>query len=154
MRLTIHTDYAIRTLIYLAMNQNKLVTISDVSQQYQISKNHLMKVAQELVHHKFVISERGRNGGLRLARLPSDINLGDVIEKMEPDFNLVACFDCQTNTCKITNACGAQAILMEARDAFLTILKKYSLDDALASTRTLEMLFSININDESLCASS
>ena len=76
MRLTVHTDYSIRTLIYLAVREDKLATISDISEQYQISKNHMMKVAQELVHQGFVVSERGRHGGLRLARPPSEINLG------------------------------------------------------------------------------
>jgi len=143
LRLTLHTDYAIRTLIYLALHQDRLVTISDISKQYDISKNHMMKVAQELVHHGFVISERGRNGGLRLARLPEDINLRDVIEKMEPDFNLVSCLDTVHNGCKIIGGCGVQSIMFEARDHFLSVLGKYTLADSIPNESKLKALFTI-----------
>lgn len=141
MRLTVHTDYALRTLIYLALHKDELVTISDISNQYKISKNHLMKVAQELVHHQFVISERGRNGGLRLARLPSEINLGDVILKMEADFHLVSCLDPEKNNCKIIGNCGAQTIMHEAIEAFLTVFRQYTLEDALINEEQLKSLF-------------
>ena len=144
MRLTLHTDFAIRTLIYLALKQDRLVTISDISTQYDISKNHMMKVAQELVHHGFVISERGRNGGLRLARLPEDINLRDVIEKMEPDLNLVSCLDPVNNGCKIIGGCGVQRIMFEARDQFLSVLGKYTLADSIPNESKLKALIAID----------
>lgn len=143
MRLTLHTDFAIRTLIYLALKQDQLVTISDISKQYDISKNHMMKVAQELVHHGFVFSERGRNGGLRLARLPEDINLRDVVEKMEPDFNLVSCLDPVYNNCKIIGACGVQRIMFEARNNFLSVLGKYTLADSIPNASKLQALLTI-----------
>lgn len=144
MRLTLHTDYAVRVLIYLALNQDKLVTITDISDKYSISKNHLMKVAQELVHHGLVISERGRNGGLRLSRQPEEINLRHVVEKMEPDFTLVACLDPSRNNCKIIGACGAQPIVMEAREAFLEVLQKYTLQDSLSKRDQLLSIFSLD----------
>lgn len=130
MRLTLHTDYAIRTLIYLAVNKDRLATISDISESYDISKNHMMKVAQELVHHGFVVSERGRNGGLRLSRAAAEINIAEVVEKMEPDFGLVACLDPSRNNCRITGICGAQHVISEAMDAFLDVLRKYTLADS------------------------
>ncbi|GAA6211738.1 nitric oxide-sensing transcriptional repressor NsrR [Hyphomicrobiales bacterium 4NK60-0047b] len=149
MRLTVHTDYAIRTLIFLAIRDNKLATISDISERYQISKNHLMKVAQELVHHEFVISERGRNGGLRLARPPSEINLGDVIQKMEADFYLVSCLDPEKNNCKIIGNCGAQSIMHKAIAAFIDVFRQYTLEDAVINEKTLKKMFltELEIND-------
>ncbi len=141
MRLTVHTDYAIRTLIFLAIHEDKLATISDISEQYQISKNHMMKVAQELVHHKFVISERGRNGGLRLARPPAEINLGEVIQKMEADFYLVSCLDPDKNNCKIIGNCGAQSIMHEAIAAFIAVFRQYSLEDAVINENRLKSMF-------------
>ncbi len=141
MRLTVHTDYAIRTLIFLAIRNDKLATISDISEQYQISKNHMMKVAQELVHHKFVISERGRNGGLRLACPPSEINLGDVIHKMEADFHLVSCLDPLKNNCKIAGNCGAQTIMHEAISAFIDVFRQYTLEDAVINEKKLKKMF-------------
>ncbi|MBO6551070.1 MAG: Rrf2 family transcriptional regulator [Rhizobiales bacterium] len=141
MRLTVHTDYAIRTLIFLAIRDDKLATISDISEQYQISKNHMMKVAQELVHHNFVISERGRNGGLRLARSPAEINLGDVIQKMEADFYLVSCLDPEKNTCRIAGSCGAQTIMHEAIAAFIAVFRQYTLEDAVINEKKLKTMF-------------
>lgn len=141
MRLTLHTDYAIRTLIYLAVHQDRLATISDISEGYDISKNHMMKVAQELVHHGFVVSERGRNGGLRLSRPPSEINIGDVVEKMETDFGLVACLDPARNNCKITGVCGAQHVIYEAMEAFLAVLRKYTLQDSVPNPDNLKRVF-------------
>ncbi len=137
MRLTLHTDYALRTLIYLSMHEGKLATINDISTRYDISKNHMMKVAQELVHHGFVTSERGRNGGLKLAKAPKDINLGDVIEKMEPDFALVACLSSGQKNCRIMGACGAQRFMNEARDAFMDVLRKYTLEDSVPNREHL-----------------
>ncbi len=141
MRLTVHTDYAIRTLIYLAVREDKLATISDISEQYQISKNHMMKVAQELVHQGFVVSERGRHGGLRLARPPAEINLGDVIERMEADFYLVSCLDPEKNNCKIIGNCGAQTIMHEAIAAFINVFKQYNLEDAVLNEKNLKNMF-------------
>lgn len=143
MRLTLHTDFAIRTLMYLAIKQDRLVTISDISKQYDISKNHMMKVAQELVHHGFVVSERGRNGGLRLARLPEDINLRDVVEKMEPDLNLVSCLDPAHNGCKIIGACGVQRVMFEARNSFLAVLGNYTLADSIPNENKLRALIAV-----------
>ena len=142
MRLTLHSDYAVRTLIYLALKPDELVTISDVSVTYGISKNHMMKVAQELVHHGYISSERGRNGGIKLLLDPRDIKLGQVIEKMEPDFNLVACFDAGQKRCKIAGACSMQGFLREAQSAFLEVLNKYSLADAMEQRVNLQSLLS------------
>ena len=141
MRLTVHTDYSIRTLIYLAVREDKLATISDISEQYQISKNHMMKVAQEVVHQGFVVSERGRHGGLRLARPPSEINLGDVVERMEADFYLVSCLDPEKNNCKISGNCGAQTIMHEAIAAFIKVFKQYTLEDAVINEQKLKNIF-------------
>lgn len=141
MRLTVHTDYAIRTLIYLAVQEDKLATISDISDQYHISKNHMMKVAQELVHQGFVVSERGRHGGLRLARPAAEINLGDVVERMEADFYLVSCLDPEKNNCIISGNCGAQSIMHEAIRAFVNVFKQYTLEDAVVDETKLKNMF-------------
>ena len=130
MRLTYHTDYAIRTLIYLALNTDKMTTIGDISHIYGISKNHMMKVVQKLVHHGYISSERGRNGGIKLLLEPADIKLGDVIEKMETDLNLVACFDKNNHGCKIDGVCQVQGFFSEALNAFLDVMNQYSLEDA------------------------
>ena len=85
MRITVHTDYALRLLMYLALKKDGLTTIAEIAATYGISRNHLMKVAYELVVAGYVESVRGRGGGLRLAKPPEAITLGEVVRKTEPD---------------------------------------------------------------------
>ena len=105
MRLTYHADYALRLLMYTALKDGALVQIQEVADAYGISKNHLMKVAFQLGKQGFLDTVRGRGGGLRLARPPEEISIGDVVRKSEEDFTLVECFDPQSNTCVITGPC-------------------------------------------------
>ena len=94
MRLTNYSDYALRSLIYLAIKPEPhlLANISDIANSYNISKSHLTKIIHQLGQLGYIDSVRGKNGGIRLACPPKDINLGVLIKKIEPDFNLVECF--------------------------------------------------------------
>jgi Rrf2 family transcriptional regulator, nitric oxide-sensitive transcriptional repressor len=129
MRLTFHTDYALRMLMLLAAEPENRHTIEEVAQRYDISRNHLMKVTQTLSEAGFVESLRGRGGGLRLNRLPASINLGAVVRATEDSFALVECFDRENNRCVISPACGLRGPLEEAQRAFLAVLDNYSLAD-------------------------
>lgn len=94
MRLTNYSDYALRSLIYLAVKPEPhlLANINDIALRYNISKSHLTKIIHQLGQLGYIDSVRGKNGGIRLARAPEDINLGVLIKKIEPDFALVECF--------------------------------------------------------------
>lgn len=127
MRLTLHTDYALRMLMLLALEPDELHTIASVAQRYNISRNHLMKVAQTLIQSGFVESVRGRHGGLRLAKAPAEIRLGSVVRATEDNFALVECFDRKRNTCAVTPACGLRKPLDEAVVAFLAVLDRVTL---------------------------
>src|SRR6185312_572020 len=105
MRLTIYTDYALRILMYLAAKDEAKATVSQIADAYGVSRNHLMKVAYELGVAGFIQTVRGRGGGLRLARAPAQIGLGDVVRRTEPDFALVPCFDPVCAGCALTPAC-------------------------------------------------
>ena len=129
MRLTLHTDYALRMLMLLALEPDGLHTIASVAKRYRISRNHLMKVAQTLIQGGFVESVRGRHGGLRLAKDPSEIKLGAVVRTTEDAFSLVECFDRKRNTCIVMPACGLRRPLEEALAAFLAVLDRTSLAD-------------------------
>src|SRR6201995_6166898 len=84
-RLTVYTDYALRMLMYLALKEDQLATIAEIAESYDISKNHLMKVAHQLGVAGFVEAVRGGGGGLRLAKPVAGIGLGDVVRYTEPD---------------------------------------------------------------------
>ncbi|TJY58845.1 Rrf2 family transcriptional regulator [Sinimarinibacterium sp. CAU 1509] len=135
MHLTSHTDYALRLLMLLALEPDRLHTIAEIAQRHRVSKNHLMKVALRLTQAGFVSSTRGRGGGLRLARLASDVSLGAVVRATEDAFCIVECFDPATDTCAISKACRLRMVLNEATQAFLNVLDRYSLADMVASPR-------------------
>jgi Rrf2 family transcriptional regulator, nitric oxide-sensitive transcriptional repressor len=135
MRLTLHTDHALRLLMLLAIEPDELHTIEEIAQRYNISRNHLMKIAQTLAQAGFIESLRGRGGGLRLGRTAESINLGAVVRETEDGFALVECFDREHNTCLIASACGLRGPLEEALQAFLAVLDRYSLDDLVKSPR-------------------
>jgi Rrf2 family nitric oxide-sensitive transcriptional repressor len=133
MRLTLHTDYALRLLMLLALEPDQLHTIEEVARRYRISRNHLMKVAQTLVQEGFVDGLRGRGGGLKLAKPAERINLGAVVRKTEDSLALVECFDRQKNGCVVSSACGLRGPLEEALTAFMAVLDRYSLADLIAN---------------------
>ena len=129
MRLTLHTDFALRLLMLLALEPEKLHTIAEVARRYNISRNHLVKVAQTLIQADFVESVRGRRGGLKLAKKPGEINLGDVVRATEDGFALVECFDRKRNSCVVMPACSLRGPLGQAVSAFLSVLDGYTLAD-------------------------
>ena len=130
MRLTRHTDYALRMLMFLGTAQGRLVSIHDIARCYGVSENHLMKVAHRLGLLGFIETVRGRNGGLRLAKPPDKIRIGDVVRRTEEDLSLVECFGA-TNACRITESCRLRGMLGEALRAFLSVLDRYTLQDLL-----------------------
>lgn len=133
MRLTLHTDYALRTLIYLGIHTDRLVSIREIAQTYGISENHLVKIIHRLGLGGFIETLRGRNGGLRLARPAPDIRIGDVVRYTEEDMGLVACLQAEhlqgDQTCILADACRLRGVLGEALGAFMTVLDRYSLQD-------------------------
>ncbi len=135
MHLTLHADYSLRVLLYLATRPERLVSTQEVSEAYGISKNHLVRVVQALGKHGYIEVRPGRSGGLTLARAPSEISLGQVFRVTEPDFHLVECFDRESNTCPIAPACGLKGVLFEAREAFMAVLDKYTLADITKRSR-------------------
>lgn len=131
MRLTTHTDYALRVLIYLALAQDRRTTIGDIARAYAISENHLMKVGQHLARSGWVISTRGKGGGLCLARHPEDIVVGEVIRDMEAGFDLAECH-ADRGACAITPFCKLRTVLADALAAFLGELDRHTLADLLS----------------------
>lgn len=135
MQLTRYTDYSLRVLIYLAVQPDLLATIEEISDAYGISRAHLTKVVHELGQAGFLETTRGRGGGIRLARPPEDIAIGDVVRHAEGPMALVECFDPATSHCRIEPACGLRSILDEALSAFMETLDRYTLADLVARRR-------------------
>lgn len=140
MRLTVYTDFSLRVLMYLALNPERRPTIAEIASSYGISKNHLMKVAYQLGLGGYVETVRGKNGGLRLARDPTEIGLGEVVRRTEPDMALVPCFHPVDAPCVIAPACRLRLALHDARVAFLEVLDGYTLADLVENQNPLAAL--------------
>ena len=134
MRLTTFTDYSLRVLIYLALKSKESATIAEIAQCYGISKNHLMKVVQELRQKGYVVGLRGKNGGLRLNTTPAEINIGTLVRTMENDLALAECFG-RNNHCILTPACALKGVFSEALEGFFGVLDGYTLKDILPGRR-------------------
>lgn len=134
MQLTRYTDYSLRVLIYLAIHKEGLATIEEISEAYGISKAHLTKIVHQLGLAGYLETVRGRGGGLRLARPPEKIRIGDVVRETE-ETPLVECFDPKTSHCRIEPVCGLTAVLKEALQAFLRTLDGYTLADLVVRRR-------------------
>lgn len=140
MRLTSYSDYSLRVLLYVAVNSEKLVTIKEISEAYEISSNHLMKIIYNLGKMNYIETIRGRNGGIRLSKQPVDINIGELIRKTEEDFYLVECFK-EDNNCVITPVCSLKHMLNEALNSFFLVLDTYTLEDILTNKSVLKEYF-------------
>ena len=136
MRLTRYTDYAMRVLLYLGARQDRLCSIAEIAQAYGISQNHLMKVVSDLVSAGYLVSVRGRFGGVRLARPPDQINVGAVVRHTEDGFDLVDC-----GSCVIAPACGLTGALHQALAAFMKVLDGYTLEGLLSRRVDMASLF-------------
>ena len=144
MRLTIHTDYALRLLIYLAARSDPArATIGEIADAYGIARNHLTKVAHRLGRAGHVATVRGKGGGLRLARPAARTGVGEVVRCTEPDLALVPCFAPVCGACPIVPACGLRGALEEARQAFLAVLDRHTLADLAAQSAALRALLAM-----------
>lgn len=129
MQLSTYSDYALRLLMKLAVEPDRLITIREVAGSYRISANHLMKVAQELSRLGYIEAVRGRGGGVRLARPAAEICIGEVVRGTEGNLILVECFDATRNSCILTGACQLRHLLVEALEGFFGVLDRYTLSD-------------------------
>lgn len=146
MHITRYTDYSLRVLMYLGLKNEKLSTIGEIAEHYGISKNHLMKVVQELSNKEYVVAIRGKNGGLRLNGEPRNVNIGALVRDIEQHFELVECFS-ENNSCVIAPVCQLKRLLSEALDGFLQVLDRYTLADLLPQADIPELTQLLQIVD-------
>jgi Rrf2 family nitric oxide-sensitive transcriptional repressor len=144
-QLTLHADYALRVLLYLAERPDHPVSTQEISEAYGISRHHLVRVVQTLAASGFVQVMTGRHGGVALAKNVTAITIGHVVRSTEPSFQIVECFDDKTNCCPIAPVCKLQGILHDALEAFLDVLDRYTLADLIKLPKTQRLsLFFLN----------
>ncbi len=138
MKLTQYSDLGLRMLMYLALREGESTTIQEVCDRFDVSKNHMVKISHQLTKEGLIISTRGRNGGVRLARPAGQISVADALRATEDNFNLVECFNAGHNHCVISGACKLSAVLDDALAAFFDVLGKTSLADLVVNGHALQ----------------
>ena len=129
MRLTDYTDYTLRVLMFCAQHPERSITIAELADSHAVSKNHLMKIVNDLARQGLLQTTRGRGGGLRLLKSAADIRIGDVVRQSETDFRMVECFDAQHNACTLTAQCQLKQVIKTALNSYLAELDKVTLAD-------------------------
>ena len=145
MQLTHYTDYALRVLIFLTLQEkDERVTINDISEHFEIPRNHLVKVVHRLGQLQYIKTIRGKSGGILLADQAKTLRIGDVVRNMEAKLEIV---DCKSpSICPILPKCQLKQVLNEARDAFLQVLDQYTLQDLQHRPEQLKNLLHFHIN--------
>ncbi len=129
MRLAEYTDYSLRVLMYCAARPQQRVTIAELAEHHGLSKNHLMKIVNDLARQGLLETTRGRGGGLRLLKDPAEIRIGAVVRAAETDFRLVECFDPDSNQCALSPSCRLKLLFDTALQAYFRTLDEATLAD-------------------------
>lgn len=136
MQLTSFTDYGLRCLMYLSAQPERICSVREISEHYGVSRNHLVKVVHRLAQLGYVISSKGKGGGIMLAAPAESIRLGDVVRALEPNMHIVECFDKTSNGCTVVSGCNLRHYLHAASEGFIASLNDHSLADAVKSKRS------------------
>ncbi len=131
MQLTKFTDLGLRVLMYLTQSRTELVKISEIAEQFQVPRNHLIKVVNKLAKLGWVMTTRGRTGGLQLAVAPDALTLKAIIVELEECNQLI---DCEGAACQLRVGCQVKRILDIGLQAFYREMDRYTLADAVAGT--------------------
>lgn len=143
MQLTLQTDFSLRTLIYVGLKPaGQLSTVNEVADVFGIPRNHLVKIAHRLGREGYLSTVRGKNGGIRLARPPAEINVGAVVRVIEPTLHPVQCRKAEGD-CIILPACRLRSVLNDAMGAFMAVLDSYTLADVLHEPEQLLKLVNL-----------
>lgn len=137
MQLTLYTDYALRSLLYLGLHRDRLVPAAEIAAAYGISEHHVAKVGKALVKAGYVRALRGRSGGLSLAVEPAELTVGAVVRRTETTLDLIECFEHAGSTCPLTGACRLERTLRDAHAAFMAVLDRTTLADLLSNGPSL-----------------
>ena len=144
MRLTLYTDYALRVLMFAGVKGDSLSTIGEIVERFDISRGHLIKVVHRLGQKGYLETLRGKNGGMRLALKPNQVNVGAVVRDMEEELAVLGCLEGDTEFCRIQECCVLRGALSDATNAFLATLDRYTLEDLLRPRAALARLLAID----------
>ena len=146
MQLTKQTDYSLRILMYLGVHRERLCTIKQICETYNLSTGHIMKLVHELGKRGYIETIRGRSGGIRLAAEPKDLNIGEIVRFTEKNLELVECFQAEGSDCPLTKFCVLSDALQRALDNFFSTLDEYSLQDLIRTPTQLREALGVKLS--------
>lgn len=141
MQLTRFTDYSLRVLIFIGLQEK--ATVAQIANSFNISRHHLVKIVTNLTKLNILIGTKGRSGGLSLALDPSEINIGLIVRELEKKSTIVECFS-PKGKCVIKPSCLLKEILHNAQEKFFTHLEKFHLSDILLNSAQLSKNLKLN----------
>ena len=147
MKLTRQTNYAIRALVYCAVNEPGLSRVADIAKAHGISELFLFKLIKPLVENGLLKTVRGRHGGIKLGRPADEITLLDTIRLTEENFAMAECFEGGDVTCPLVDSCDLNAALREALGAFFEVLESKTIADLAGSRRSLRERLGLKYED-------
>ncbi len=133
MRVTTFADFGLRALFHLASRSPEVLSAAVIADQLGVSRHHMAKVMQALAAAGYVESIRGAHGGVRLARDPRDIRIGDVVRALDPQL-LLECFGAKGSGCALLPRCHLKQMFAAAQKGFLRELDRFTLSDCLEET--------------------
>lgn len=145
MRLTRQSNYAIRALIYCAVNAPELSRVADIARAHGISELFLFKLIKPLVDAGLIETVRGRRGGIRLGRPADEITLLDTIRLTEENFAMAECFEGGDVACPLVDSCDVNAALREALGAFFAVLEGRTIADLAGKRRSLRQRLGLEL---------
>lgn len=143
MHLTTYTDYSLRVLIYLKLNEDRLCNVKEVSEFFKLSNNHIVKVVNNLGKLGLIETFRGKGGGIKLVEKANSQKIGQLVRQLEPDRELVDCVSNDGVVCGVAPVCNLIKVLDDARESFYRELDNYTLEDAINYSRTDKIKFEI-----------
>lgn len=143
MQLTRFTDYSLRVMVYLGVKE-KPASVQEIAKSYSISRHHIVKVVHHLGKLGYVKTMRGKGGGVTLMSDPAKINIGALVDKVEPHFHIVGCFNPKCQACPIEPECNLKGALFEAQKHFRDTLARYTLADVLQKKESLKVLLALD----------
>lgn len=138
MQLTLRSNHAMRLVMYCAVNEGRVAPVAEIARACNMSETHLAKIANHLAAQGFVETLRGRAGGVRLARAPEQLNVGQIVRASELGRCLVECLAPETNQCPLIDVCGFRSVVTEALEAFLSVLDRYTVADLVEEREALQ----------------
>jgi Rrf2 family nitric oxide-sensitive transcriptional repressor len=139
MQVSRYTDYAYRVLLYLAVNDNKRVSMAEISAYYQISHEHLRKVVHHLSKIECIQTYTGKSGGMELKKKPEKINLAQIFLEFEGQAPII---DCLQTSCPLIPSCSLSQVMAKAQNMFIQELKQHTIADLVHNPKMVRILAS------------